>query len=803
MTRAPVRAIKKQISRFKVKKDKSNKPDYHEPVPQKEHNKFHQVFKYVFCSDTIFELNLNPRETMPEARILPSPESLINRELAWLEFNSRVLEEAQTVSIPLLERVKFLAIFSSNLDEFFMIRVANLHDADTAGVTDRTSDGMTSEEQLEAISLRNHELVSAQYACLNEDVFPALYENGIGIVSFDSLNEEQATALRKLYRSEIYPVLTPMTVDPSHPFPYLRNHSLNLFVTFEGSVDPESDVDFAIVEVPHMLSRLIKIKGEKRQHFYVLLEEVIATYIDTLFEGLTVTGCWAFRITRDSDLSLEDRGLSDLLQDIERELRAQNFRRVVRLEVSEKMPSNVVEKVQDWFEVESSETYHISGMLDLTCLMGLLGIDKPRLKDPPFNPRLSPRLSAGDAIFKIIREGDLLLHHPYESFSTVMEFIRSAADDPRVLAIKITLYRTSGDAFLIQALKDAAEKGKQVTVLVELKARFDERNNIVWARELEQAGVHVVYGFVGLKTHCKAILVVRREETKTIRRYVHLATGNYNSSTAKLYTDIGLLTADPKMGEDISTLFNVLTGYTSQTIQDMVKGRRTPPRFRKVTVAPFGIVERFLELIQQEIDFHTEENPGQIYVKINSLSNPSMIEALYRASNAGVQIDLCVRGLCCLRPNVEGLSENIRVFSILDRFLEHPRVYYFHHGGEELVFLSSADWMSRNLFRRIELLFPIENPALKRRLIDEILAITFQDNVKTRKMLPNGKYERIIPGKNEPLLRSQTHFIRLARLAGIKSLPYEQAIKTPNERVKSRKSKKKKKSKSRRKSKQK
>jgi polyphosphate kinase len=724
------------------------------------------------------------------------PRYFMNRELSWLEFNARVLQEAQDPSNPVLERLKFLSIFTSNLDEFFMIRVANLRELELAGVTDTRADGLTPLEQLGAISARSHELSRAHAACLLDEVIPLLRDNGIRFLAASDLSDAQRGLVAERFRGEIFPVLTPMTVDPSHPFPHLPNQSLNLIVTFSNP-HPAADVvtdengeevgadgfmPFAIVEIPRVLDPLIELGSHRTGADFLLLQDAIRDHLDELFKGLTIADSWMFRVTRNADLALEEQDVENLLKDLERELRSRTFRRVVRLEVDSEMPPAVLEVLKRGLEIPARDVYPVRNMTHAPQLMPIYGLDRYRyLRDPPFNPRLSPALANPGSIFSILRDHDILLHHPYESFSTVAELLQHAAHDPKVLAIKLTLYRTSGDSVIIQALKDAAENGKQVTAVVELKARFDEKNNIVWARQLERAGCHVVYGIVGLKTHCKAVLVVRREGT-LVRRYVHLATGNYNSSTARLYTDIGLLTQDPEIGEDISQLFNILTGYNARNIHDVVAGRQPGPQFNKIQVSPFDLRDHLIQSIEEEIAHHQADGNGLIQAKLNSLVDPSIITALYRASKAGVTVRLCIRGICCLRPGMPGVSDNITVVSIVDRFLEHPRIVHFRAGGEDRVLLSSADWMPRNLYRRIEVMFPVEQQDLKDRVINEVLELAFADNVKARRLLPDGTYEYVARPDDAPRMRSQKRFIELAREAGIKSLPYESAVRQASRR---------------------
>jgi polyphosphate kinase len=722
------------------------------------------------------------------------PRYYINRELSWLEFNARVLAEARDASNPLLERLKFLSIFAGNLDEYFMIRLANLRELEVAGIDDTRADGLTPPEQLEAIGRRVHELVAAHSDCLHDEVLPGLEGHGLVLHRCRALPEADRAALTDRFHREVFPVLTPMTVDPSHPFPHLPNLSLNLVVTFaplhsdaleggtfqenlEAREDGEEGLPYAIMEIPRVLEPLLVVNSHRSGIDHVLLTDLVRSHVHELFKGLHIAGAWLFRVTRNSDLSLEEQDVENLMKDLERELRSRTFRRVVRLEVEGDMPDDVVALLQHGLEVPDRETYRIRGLMHIPRLMAFYGLDRYRyLRDPPFNPRLSPQLASSSSIFSILRDQDILLHHPYESFSTVAELLQHAAHDPKVLAIKLTLYRTSGDSVIIQALKDAAENGKQVTAVVELKARFDEKNNIVWARQLERAGCHVVYGIVGLKTHCKAVLVVRREGD-TVRRYVHLSTGNYNSATARLYTDVALLTQDPALGEDVSQLFNILTGYNARVIRDIIDGRRPAPAFHKMAVSPFNLMSRVLQLIEDEIRMHRPDRPGLIRAKFNSLVDPTLIDALYRASSHGVRIELAVRGICCLRPGLPGVSETIRVVSVVDRFLEHSRVFHFQHGGADLVYLSSADWMPRNLYRRIEVLFPVESATLRDRLLREVLDETLQDNVKAWTLGADGTYIRVPRGEDEPRRRSQKRLIDLAREAGLKSLPYDTALR--------------------------
>lgn len=703
------------------------------------------------------------------------PRFFLNRELSWLEFNARVLEEAQDRSNPLLERLKFLTIFGGNLDEFFMIRVANLKELVLNGVVDTPPDGMTPSEQLAALSDRCHELTEIRNRLLVDDLLPALANRGIVLRRVAELDGDQAEWVEAHFFDEVFPVLTPLTVDPSHPFPHLNNLSLHLVVVFEPSSNGESS--YAIVDIPQVLSPLVQLPTRGETVEYILLSDIVRHYAEELFLGLKIKGRWLARVTRNSDLALEETEIENLMKDLERELRNRVFRRAVRLEVERAMPEDLRAILLRGLELEPRKVYEVDAVMNLGALNAIWRLERFRhLKDPPFNPRLSGTLNTNGSIFSVLRERDILLHHPYESFSTVVELLQHAAQDPKVLAMKLTLYRTSGDSVIIQALKDAAENGKQVTAVVELKARFDERNNIVWARELERAGVHVVYGIVGLKTHCKAALIVRRE-SGMIRRYVHLSTGNYNSATARLYTDIALLSSNLELGEDVSRLFNILTGYAARHIRDIISGSRPEPEFNLLHIAPFSLRDYFVELIEDEIRLHTPETPGLIQAKVNSLVDPDIIDALYRASAAGVTVRLNVRGICCLRPGLPGISDTITVVSIIDRFLEHPRIFHFRHGGEDLVYAGSADWMPRNLDRRIEVLFPIEAPELKARVIEEIFGICFQDNVKARRLQHDGRWVRVQPSEEEPRVRAQSRFIELAREAGLKSVPYDDAVR--------------------------
>ena len=723
---------------------------------------------------------------------LDDPALYLNRELSWLQFNRRVLEEAQDPDVPLLERLKFLAIFTSNLDEFFAIRVAGLQDLLSADLTHAGPDGLIPQQQLRAISTTVHEQVAAQYKCLKEDVLPALEQEGIILPRMDDLPKARRKDLKKYFQGQIAPVLTPLALDRAHPFPYLRSETLNLAIVFKHddaqhqNTGISEDSAFAIIQVPAVLDRLIPIASINYSQAYVLLEDVIGSFCGYLFHGLEVESAHTFRLTRNSDfvITAGDEDMEDLLQVIDAELRSRQKRRAVRLEVSAGMPMETRRMLMERLDILDYDLYEIDGPLNLGDLMKIYGAaERRQLRDPPFNPRISAEIGTTSDIFSVLRERDIMLYHPYESFSSVVEFLQQAAHDPDVLAMKQTLYRTTGDSPIIDALIRAAEAGKQVTALVELRARFDELNNIHFARQLEKAGVHVVYGVLGLKTHCKASMVVRREQNG-LRRYVHLGTGNYNSSTARLYTDLGYMTCDPDVGEDVAALFNLLTGFNYVTGSQLLEGKSGAAAlpWRQLLVAPMTLHAGIQELIQAEIDNAKAGKPARITAKLNSLSEPITVRNLYRASQAGVQIDLIVRGICTLRPGLPGVSDNIRVISIVDRFLEHSRIYHFHAGGEDKVYVGSSDWMPRNLFRRIELVFPITNAAHKSRILGTILATELQDNVKARIEQPDGSYVRKRPAPGEPLIRTQERMIEIVRETAIKSDPYEETIQAARTR---------------------
>ncbi len=671
----------------------------------------------------------------------------INRELSWLEFNARVLAEAADPSVPLYERLKFLAIFTGNLDEFFMVRVAGLQAQLYGDVEDLPRDGMTTEQQLEAISARVRNLTREQYRIWNETLRKELRAAGVALISPDELSAKEQSALDEHFTKNIFPVLTPIAIDPVHPFPHVRNKSINVGVIFEKRLH-STEPSFGLVQVPTMLPRLIRVPLEGTRRAFVALEDLIFRHTKSIFPQLKVIGSYAFRVTRNFDIEIDEEESEDLLDTLQAELRRRERGQAVRLEVSGQAPEGSLQWLCRELELNQREVYFLDGPLFLGDMTVLTAGDERRdLRDEPFSPQYVPPLRDSDDFFETIKERDVLLHHPYESFEAVIDFLWQAAEDPRVLAIKQTLYRTGGESPLVRALQRAAELGKQVTALVELKARFDEESNIQWARALERSGVNVMYGLLGFKTHAKVLLVVRRERTG-LRRYVHVATGNYNQQTARLYEDVSLFTAREDFGEDATAFFNMLTGYSA------------PARWNRWVVSPLGLHEAVLGLIARETNHALGGRPAHIVAKMNSLVDPDVIAALYAASQAGVQVDLLVRGICCLRPGVPGVSERIRVKAMIDRFLEHARIFHFKNGGADEVYCSSADWMPRNFRRRVELMAPILDEALKARVINEILRTMCEDSCKTWELRENGSYARLgAPGT----LRSQQRFIELAR----------------------------------------
>lgn len=695
-----------------------------------------------------------------------------NRELSWLEFNQRVLDEALDESNPLLERLKFFCIVSSNLDEFFEVRVAGIKQQIESGVSARSPDGLTPTQCFRAIARRVHQMVDDQYRCWREQLAPSLARNGIRILRFCELKSDDRAWIDAYYRAEVRPVLTPLAVDPAHPFPQILNKSLNLIAEVRdyGISGLRRRRRLVVVQVPRVLPRLIPLPGQNGRHEYVYLGDLIGNYLSDILPEAQIVGWWLFRVTRNSELYVGEKE-ENLLRAVETQLHRRLKGRAVRLEVQVGCPDRIVNHLLKRLELKKEDLYIIDGPLNPTRLMILSSGDhSPELRDSPFAPPLAPAVQGEADLFAAIRKQDILLHHPYESFETVVEFLQQAAADKDVLAIKQTLYRTGGDARIIGALMDAVRNGKQVTAVVELKARFDEANNIAWARQLEEAGVHVVYGMVGYKIHCKVTLVVRRDHDG-IRRYVHLSTGNYNPTTARIYTDIGLLTCRPDIGEDATNLFNLLTGLC----------RFQSPRC--FIVAPFQLHKRTIELIEREAANAKEGLPARIIAKMNSLVDTDVIDALYKASQAGVRIDLIVRGICCLRPGVPGLSNNITVRSIVGRFLEHSRIFWFENARRPEVYLGSADWMPRNFFRRIEIIYPVLDGRLRDRIESELLSTMLADNVKARVLEPDGTYRRLKPSEGEPAVNSQNEFMRLslerARTATTHVKEYQYSLSRP------------------------
>jgi polyphosphate kinase len=715
------------------------------------------------------------------AKALPldDPELYLNRELTWLAFNERVLSEADGHGTPLLERLKFVTIFHSNLDEFFMVRLSGLlrlveKEGAGLGSSHRYPDDSDPEETLDEVALTVRRLIKQASKLLNEKILPQLRENHLAVCKMDELTRAELERVDEFFEQQVFPVLTPLAVDPAHPFPYLSNLSLYLAVNFHEMGDNGEPL-LAFVEVPAGLGRLVPVSARGRKHRFVLLEDVIRRHLDKLFPWTQVAGAYVFRVTRNLDYQLLEGEVKDLMKSIEFELKDRAQKIVVRLEMEQGFPFELKNRLRMALELDHSDVYEIPEILNVRDLSALLKYESsPSLRDAPFNPRIHPRLAEDRDIFDVIRERDIILHHPYDSFVSVLEFLQQAAEDPNVLAIKQTLYRTGGDSPIINALVKAAERGKQVTAVVELKARFDEANNIVWARRLERAGAHVVFGFVGLKTHAKCTLVVRREGHH-LQRYVHLGTGNYNSSTAKLYTDLGHLTANAEITNDVGSLFNLLTGFNILGGEEKGRKPKHMPEFDKIEVAPFGLRDFFLSLVESERKSHSAENPGHIILKMNALTDPKLVAALYKASQKGVRVDLIVRGMCVLRPGVAGVSENIKVLSVIDRFLEHSRIYWFRQGGQTKVVLGSADWMPRNLDRRIELAWTVGDPALKSK-VSTLLQAFLKDNTKSHMMQSDGTYVLSQPGK-DPAFRCQDYFIDLARQEGVKSIAYDEAIK--------------------------
>ena len=673
-----------------------------------------------------------------------------NRELSWLEFNQRVLDQALDPKTPLLERVKFFCICSSNLDEFFEVRVAGIKQQIESDVVERSIDGLTATETFRAVTRRVRRMVEAQYRCWREELMPALADAEIKFLHFNNLSVTDAAFLEHYYHHQVRPVLTPLAIDPAHPFPQLLNKTLNIMVQLELEKDGAPLKHLAVVQVPRVLPRLIKLPRDDSRQDYIFLAEVIGHYLGGLFPGTTILGYWAFRVTRNSELYIDEEEVANLLKAVENELHNRRRGDAVRLEVEKDCPQTIRDVLLSTLRLTEDDLYVLDGPINPTRLMAIYECDhSPELRDPPFVPATALSVRDETDLFAAIQRRDILLHQPYEAFTTVVEFLEAAAEDPKVLAIKQTLYRTGGDPRIVGALMKAVKNGKQVTVVVELRARFDEANNILWAGRLEEAGVHVVYGLVGYKIHAKMTLVVRRDDI-SIRRYVHLSTGNYNPTTARLYTDLSLFTARAAIAEDVTNLFNLLTG--------ICQFQRT----EKLIVAPFEMHKRMLKLIERETQHAIKGLPARIIAKMNSLVDPDIINSLYHASQAGVKIDLIVRGICCLVPGVKGLSENISVRSIVDRFLEHSRIFYFENACQPEIFIGSADWMPRNFFRRIETVIPIEDGNLRERIATGILPVLLGDNVKARILRPDGSYTFPAPKRTGPARRSQSEFIALA-----------------------------------------
>jgi polyphosphate kinase len=690
----------------------------------------------------------------PEAASLPDGR-FSNREISWLEFNARVLAQAEDRRVPLLERLKFLAIFASNLDEFYMVRVAGLKRRQEMGLSVRAPDGLSPRETLALISDRTQELVQRHARCFLDDVSPALQAKGIWIVHWPDLDASERDRLSEYFRSQVFPVLTPLAVDPAHPFPYISGLSLNLAVLVR---DPDVEVErFARVKVPNNVPRFVAVKDQRADEAFLPLEELIAAHLSMLFPGMDVVEHHLFRVTRNTDISVEEDRDEDLLQALERELARRRFGPAVRLEVAETMDQRVLDLLVEEIAVAPADVLRVPGLLDLASLWQIYEVDRPDLKDPPFVPATPPRFAEGEkpkSVFATMREGDILVHHPYESFATsVQRFIEQAASDRNVLAIKQTLYRTSGDSPIVDALIDAAEAGKQVVVLVEIQARFDEHANIKWARALEKAGCHVVYGLVGLKTHCKTALVVR-QESGVIRRYCHIGTGNYHPKTARLYEDLGLFTADPDVGADLTDLFNVLTGYSRQT------------EYRSLLVAPHGLRRGLLDMIGREMEHARAGREARIRIKTNHLVDEELIDALYLASAAGVKSDLLVRTFCSIRAGVPGLSENIRVRSILGRFLEHSRIVSVHNDGEPEYWIGSSDLMHRNLDRRVEVMVRVTDPIARSHL-SGMLDLAFADDVACWELGPDGSWRRNTGQPGVPLRDYQLELVRRHASRGV------------------------------------
>jgi polyphosphate kinase len=679
-----------------------------------------------------------------------SASHFLSRELSWLEFNQRVLNEALNPANPLLERVKFFTITSSNLDEFFEVRVAGIKQQIESDLVQRNMDGRTATETFRAIRKRVHEMVEQQFQCWREDLVPALAKNCIQFLEVDKLRPEDSAWVESYYRRQVRPVLTPLGIDPSHPFPQLLNKSLNIVVQLDIERNGELQRRLAVVQVPRVLPRLVKLPREDEKLDYVFMGHIIGHYLADLFPGTTILGFWHFRVTRNSELYIDEEDVGNLLKAVENELHNRRKGAAVRLEVDKNCPPEIYQSLLETLDLTDDDLYIVDGPLNPIRLLSICeGDHSPELRDKTYVAPVAAAFRESPDLFAVIRQRDVLLHHPYESFGSVIDFLEQAARDPNVLAIKQTLYRTGGDPRVVGALMNAVKNGKQVTAVTELKARFDEANNILWARRLEEAGVHVVYGIVNHKVHCKVTLVVRKDDDG-LRRYLHLGTGNYNPGTARVYTDLSLFTAQPEFGEDATNLFNLLTGICQ------FQGAH------KLLISPFSVHEAMMGLIKRETENALAKKPARIIAKMNSLVDQEVIEALYRASQAGVKVELIVRGVCCLRPGVPEVSENITVRSIVGRFLEHSRIFCFENNGQPKVFVGSADWMPRNFFRRIEVVFPVEDPALRDRILNQIITTQLADTAKASILSPDGTYHRVAVRKESELRHSQNEFMALA-----------------------------------------
>jgi polyphosphate kinase len=726
-------------------KKTSEKSKYNSRMTTDERNGKEGEIEGLFEPSAEIPAEISPVDSAPPAATA-NASLYINRELSWLEFNKRVLEEAWDERHPLLERVKFLAIFGSNLDEFFMIRVSGLQAQRAAGVADLVADGLTPTEALARISVRVEELLKEARACWIR-LLSELRRERIEVRHYHELDDDDKAYLARYFDEEIFPILTPLAVDPGHPFPHISNLSLNLAVVVR---DPIIGERFARMKVPATLPRLLPLPvagdGIGTVHRFVWLEDVIAPHLEKLFPGLEPVAAYPFRVTRNADFEIQEDEAEDLLRTIQESIRERHFGFVTRLEVTPALPERIRASLVENLEMDARNVVTAEGEMGHSSLMELTKLDRPDLKYPPHVPRIPVPLTTGEDIFSVLSRQDVLLHHPYDSFAPVIQLVEAAARDPYVRAIKQTLYRLGPNSPLVPALIEARDGDTQVAVLVELKARFDEENNIEWAKRLEDSGVHVVYGFIGLKTHCKVLLIVRREPGG-IRRYLHLGTGNYNAVTARFYTDFGLMTSDPDLGADASDLFNYLTGYSRQT------------QFRKILVAPINLRERMAGMIAREAEHAILGRPARIIMKMNALVDPEMIDLLYAASQAGVDVDLIVRGICCLRPGIPGISDNIEVISIVGRFLEHTRAFYFENGGDSQLYLGSADLMPRNLDRRVEVLFPVEDPTIRERIVEDMLLVQLADNVQARTLRPDGIWERVRPEGRKKRIDAQMTFL--------------------------------------------